>query len=55
MTLLTLLPLLALLSLLSFLTELLLHLPLELFGLALQHFLLPFLLGCLRAVALLLG
>ena len=53
--LLPLLPLLALLSLLAILSKLLLHLPLELLRLALQHFLLPLLLGGLGAVALLLG
>ena len=42
------------LSLLAFLPQLLLHLLLELLRLALQHFLLPLLLGSLRAIALLL-
>ena len=61
LALLTLLPLLSLLTLLSLLallilTQLLLHLPLELLRIALQHFLLPFLFGSLLcAVALLLG
>ena len=50
--LLSLLPLLALLAILS---KLLLHLLLELLRLALQHFLLPLLLGGLGAVPLLLG
>jgi hypothetical protein len=40
---------------LALLTELLLHLLLKLLCLALQHFLLPFLFGSLRTVALLLG
>ncbi len=48
-------PALALLSLPAISRKLLLHLPLELLRLALQHFLLPFLLGSLLAVALLLG
>ena len=43
------------LALLALLTLLLLHLPLELLGLALQHLLLPLLFGGLGAVALLLG
>lgn len=43
------------LSLPAILRKLLLHLLLELFGFALQHFLLPFLFGRLLAVALLLG
>ena len=41
--------------LLAVLRELLLHLPLELLRFALQHLLLPFLFGCLGAVALLRG
>ena len=53
LTLLALLPLLALL--LPVLSKLLLHLPLELLGFALQHLLLPLLLGGLGAIALLLG
>ena len=42
-------------GLLSVLREFLFHLVLELFGFALQHFLLPLLLGGLLTVALLLG
>ncbi|HEX4147857.1 MAG TPA: hypothetical protein VHY20_02675, partial [Pirellulales bacterium] len=55
MALLATLTLLAILSLLATLAELLLHLPLELLRIALQHFLLPLLLGGLLAIALLLG
>ena len=47
--------LLALLTLLAILSKLLLHLLLELLRLALQHLLLPLLLGGLGAIALLLG
>jgi hypothetical protein len=43
------------LALLAILSKLLLHLLLELLRLALQHFLLPLLLGSLGAIALLLG
>ncbi len=50
-----LLTLLALLALLGTLSKLPLHLLLELLRLALQHLLLPFLLGSLGAVTLLLG